>query len=74
MSRRIVRRIMLVAALILLTLIGGTAGFCLIEHYSPFDAFYMTLITITTVGYQEVHPLSRAGRVFNSVLILFGVS
>lgn len=74
MSRRIVRRIVLVAALILLTLIGGTAGFCLIERYPPFDAFYMTLITITTVGYQEVHPLSRAGRIFNSFLILFGVS
>jgi voltage-gated potassium channel len=34
----------------------------------------MTLITITTVGYQEVHPLSHAGRIFNSFLILFGVS
>jgi hypothetical protein len=34
----------------------------------------MTLITITTVGYQEIHPLSHAGRVFNSFLILFGVS
>ncbi|MDQ2899456.1 MAG: potassium channel protein [Acidobacteriota bacterium] len=74
MNRPIVRRIVFVAALILLTLIGGTVGFCLIEGYSPFDAFYMTLITITTVGYQEVHTLSRAGRIFNSVLILFGVS
>jgi voltage-gated potassium channel len=34
----------------------------------------MTLITITTVGYQEVHPLSHAGRIFNSFLIFFGVS
>ncbi len=33
----------------------------------------MTLITVTTVGYAEIHPLSHAGRVFNSVLILFGV-
>ena len=37
------------------------------------DAFYMTLITITTVGYSEIHPLSSTGRLFNSVLILYGV-
>ncbi len=59
---------------VLATLLVGTAGFVLIEHYPVFDAFYMTLITISTVGYQEIHPLSRVGRVFNSVLIVFGVS
>ena len=53
---------------------GGTLGFIWIEHYPPFDAFYMTLITISTVGYEEVHPLSHAGRVFNSFLIFFGVT
>ena len=46
----------------------------MIEHYPVFDAFYMSLTTITTVGYQEVHPLSTAGRIFNSFLIFFGVS
>jgi voltage-gated potassium channel len=56
------------------TLLVGSVGFIVIEHYPPFDAFYMTLITIATVGYSEVHPLSTAGRVFNSVLIFFGVS
>ena len=59
---------------ILLILTGGTLGFIFIEHYPPFDAFYMTLITISTVGYGEVHPLSQAGRVFNSFLIFFGVT
>ena len=53
---------------------SGTLGFMWIEHYSPFDAFYMTLITVTTVGYQELHPLSFWGRVFNSFLIFFGVT
>jgi voltage-gated potassium channel len=53
---------------------GGTLGFIWIEHYPPFDAFYMTLITITTVGYQEIHPLSLHGRIFNSLLIFFGVT
>jgi voltage-gated potassium channel len=74
MDRRIARRIVLIAALIVFTMCVGTAGFQLLEGYPLFDAFYMTLITITTVGYQEIRPLSHAGRVFNSFLILFGVS
>ena len=73
-DRRIARRIILIAALIAFTMAIGTIGFRLLEGYPLFDAFYMTLITITTVGYQEIRPLSHAGRVFNSFLILFGVS
>jgi voltage-gated potassium channel len=57
-----------------ITLSIGTVGFHWIEGYPLFDAFYMTLITITTVGYQEIHPLSQTGRAFNSFLIFFGVS
>src|ERR1700689_1356667 len=67
------RRLAIIALAMLVTLGGGTLGFVLIEHYPVFDAFYMTLITVTTVGYGELHPLSRAGRVFNSFLILGGV-
>jgi len=68
------RRLILIVVALLLILAGGTLGFVLIEHYPPFDAFYMTLITITTVGYGEIHPLSHAGRIFNSFLIFFGVT
>src|SRR5580698_5528036 len=67
------RRLLFVALAVAATLAGGTLGFVLIEHYPIFDAFYMTLTTVTTVGYGELHPLSRAGRVFNSFLILGGV-
>ena len=74
MDRRIIRRLLLIAALLAFIMCIGTAGFRSIEGYPLFDAFYMTLITITTVGYQEIHPLSHAGRIFNSFLILFGVS
>src|SRR5258708_13340406 len=74
MDRRLVLRAILVAGLLALTLFIGTVGFRIIEGYSLFEAFYMTLITITTVGDQQLRPLSQAGRVFNSVLILFGVS
>jgi voltage-gated potassium channel len=53
--------------------VAGTAGYVLIEGWSPWDAFYMTVITVTTVGYGEVHPLSFAGRVFTVVILLTGV-
>src|ERR1700761_5468059 len=73
MHSRLVRRVVLITGLLSFTLVVGMAGFVLIEGYSWFDAFYMTLTTITTIGYQELRPLSHAGRVFNSFLILFGV-
>ncbi len=68
------RRLLYIALAIATTLLIGTAGFIIIEGYPPFDAFYMTLITMTTVGYAEIHPLSQAGRIFNSFLIIFGVT
>jgi voltage-gated potassium channel len=52
---------------------GGCAGFHFIEGWTWFDAFYMTLTTMTTIGYGEIHPLSHAGRIFNSFLIVFAV-
>ncbi|HEY1340916.1 MAG TPA: potassium channel protein [Bryobacteraceae bacterium] len=71
---RLARRFSLILVAITATLLIGTVGFTFIEHYPPFDAFYMTLTTMTTVGYGEIHPLSHAGRVFNSFLIFFGVT
>src|SRR5689334_15040822 len=71
---RLTRRFLFIAVAVLATLTIGTVGFTLIDGYPPFDAFYMTLTTMTTVGYMEIHPLSRAGRMFNSFLIFFGVS
>jgi voltage-gated potassium channel len=68
------RRLGFLAIAILSTLALGTIGFIVIEHYPPFDAFYMTLTTVTTVGYKELYDLSFAGRVFNSFLIFFGVT
>ena len=59
-------------ALIALVLIG-MAGFHFIEGWTWFDGFYMVLTTITTIGYGEVHPLSHAGRFFNSFIIIAGV-
>jgi voltage-gated potassium channel len=71
---RMRRRLLRIAIAIAFTLAVGTVGFTVVEGWPLFDSFYMTLITITTVGYDEVHALSRAGRIFNSFLIFFGVS
>lgn len=48
----------------------GTIGYVLIDNYNWFDAFYMTVITVATVGYGEVQPLSHAGRLFTAFLIV----
>src|SRR4051812_47143503 len=63
----------LVALVILGVHVLGTAGYVLIEGWSAWDAFYMTVITVTTVGYGEVHPMSQAGRAFTVVVLLTGV-
>src|ERR1700730_14939319 len=72
--RRLRNWLIVLGSGVLLIVTGGTLGFIWIEHYPPFDAFYMTLITISTVGYEELHPLTFQGRIFNSFLIFFGVT
>lgn len=53
--------------------VGGTIGYVVIEGWSAWDAFYMTMITVSTVGYREVHDLSRAGQAFTVLLVMGGV-
>src|SRR6185436_5332529 len=60
-------------ALLVFIIAGGTVGYVAIEGWGAWDAFYMTIITVTTVGYQEVHPLSRAGQVLTVVVLVSGV-
>jgi len=52
---------------------SGMIGYTLIEKWSLFDSLYMTIVTLTTVGFEEVHTLTRAGRIFTVILILSGV-
>ncbi|MDF1546746.1 MAG: potassium channel protein [Bacteroidales bacterium] len=64
------------SAVALLLVIGvGIVGFMLIEKYSLIEAFYMTMITVSTVGFEEVRQLSQEGMIFTSFLIIisFGV-
>lgn len=51
-------------------LLFGVLGFIYLENYSVIDAIYMTIITTTTVGFSEVKPLSDAGKIFTSILIV----
>jgi len=53
--------------------IAGTAAYMRIEGWGLFDSMYMMIITLSTVGYGEVHPLDRPGEVVTSLVILFGV-
>lgn len=56
--------------LIILIISIGTVGYILIEGWNLLDSFYMTLITMSTVGYGEVHELSDSGRIFTSFLLI----
>lgn len=60
--------------LLALVLVGGTGGYVIIEGWTVWDALYMTVTTVATVGFREVHPLSTAGQAFTLVLIVVGVS
>jgi len=61
------------SALILAAIIAiGTFGYVLIEGWSAFDSLYMTVITLATVGFREVHDLSDHGKAFTILLIVFG--
>lgn len=52
----------------------GTLGYMIIERWSLNDSAYMMVITLATIGYGEVRPLSGPGRIFTSILILIGVA
>ncbi len=73
LSSRSVPRFVVAGLLVPLWVAIGTIGYRVIEGWSWFDALYMTVITLTTVGYREVHELSRAGETFTMVLSLGGI-
>jgi len=52
----------------------GTLGYYIFEHMSLFDAFYMTVITISTVGFAEIIPLTPLGRSITIIIIVLGIS
>lgn len=67
------RRLAWAVGILVGVLVAGTLGYLVIEGWSLLDAVYMTVITVGTVGFREVHPLSANGQVFTILLILAGV-
>ncbi len=69
-----VRRVAFAMVALVAVVAVGTLGYRLIEGWGLFDSLYMAVITIATVGFAEVHPLSEAGRAFTILLIITGIS
>ncbi len=67
------RALVVATAVVIVLVVGGTVGYMVVEGWGAFDSLYMTVITLTSVGYLEVHPLTTAGRVFTMGLLLTGV-
>ncbi len=67
------KKILLGLAAFILIIALGVLGYMVLERFSFLDALYMTVITITTVGYREVAPLDPAGKIFTITLIIIGV-
>jgi len=67
------RRLEFGILLLLILLTTGVVGYAAIEGWSFMDALYMTVITVSTVGFHEVQPLSTGGRIFTIFLIILGV-
>ncbi len=67
------RRILAASIILLIIITGSTIGYVLIEGWSFYDALYMTVLSITTTGFREVHPLSDIGKLFTIIVIIIGL-
>jgi len=68
-----IRHFIIGTAIVLLILAGGTGGYMYLEGWPFLDALYMTVITISTVGFKEVAPVDESGRIFTMALVVFGM-
>ncbi|KHE90886.1 MAG: potassium channel protein [Candidatus Scalindua rubra] len=67
------RKLILSLVLFIIVLLSGTAGYYFIEGWQLFDSLYMTVITLSTVGFHEIEPLSKEGKAFTIGLIFFSL-
>jgi voltage-gated potassium channel len=70
---KVLRRLAVVVGVALIILTAGTLGFAVVEKLSLIDAAYFTIVTVATVGYGDIHPLTVAGKMLAIVLIRVGV-
>lgn len=71
--RKSIQRLLLAILFLIISLVTGISAYMTLEGYSLVDALYMTVITLATVGFQEVKPLSENGRIFTSFYIIFNL-
>lgn len=71
--RILASRFRLPMLLLAAAMLYGIVGYMVVEHYTLLDAAYMTVTTLSTVGFGEIQPLSSLGRVFTMTLIVFGI-
>ncbi|MCP4251872.1 MAG: potassium channel protein [Candidatus Scalindua sp.] len=67
------KKLIISLILFIIVLLSGTAGYYFIEGWEVFDSLYMTVITLSTVGFHEVEPLSKSGKAFTIGLIFFSL-
>ncbi len=68
------KKLQLALLAILIVVVVGIIGFTFFEHMTPLEALYMTVITLSTVGFGEIQPLHTGGRIFVIILIVVGVA
>ena len=67
------RRLIIPVVILVVLVIGAVAGYMLLEGWPPLDAVYMVVITLSTVGFREVHDLNTAGKLLTMMVIICGV-
>ncbi|NBF41402.1 MAG: potassium channel protein [Spirochaetes bacterium] len=73
MRDRTAHQVIVAGVIVLTTLLAGTVGYMLIEGWGVVDAFYMTVLSVSTTGFREVHPLSNSGKLLTVAIIIAGV-
>ncbi len=61
------------AALTVALLVSGTVFYATVERLTPLDALYLSVMTLTTIGYGDLHPVTNAGKVFTMIYVFVGV-
>lgn len=70
---RYLQRLLAYGVVFALVMLTGVVGFSLLESFSPFDSLYLTIVTVATVGYGDLHPVSAAGKALAIAVIVGGV-
>ena len=73
MRDRTAHQVIVAGVIVVTTLLAGTVGYMLIEGWGVIDAFYMTVLSVSTTGFREVHPLSNSGKLLTVAIIIAGV-